>query len=680
MAEVVGEDLGVEAIIRPRVLGLDERGVREVGVVGGVRGGGAGGVAVEKVCDESVLVGVKGRIEGSFVCEGVCLEGVREVLRGSGGVGLGSVEKVLLRVFGAESARRAEEMASSEDVSNLSCKMPYSRRKGSVRGSKGGGETLKWKPLGKVGRIVVSDEIFEKCCAVKSVEELPVRPLPPLEEELSSYSFSEELERMFEWYVGQGFGRVSPRAPNTGVYVKVKPDGSKLQIISDRSAANHRDVWKPKSFRMFRADDLKKLLRGLKDVWFFAFDVSNFFHSFVVPKLMRERVPTIYRNVSCSGDISAIEADRLVFGSSFSPVVSHAAACDLLGVKDTVFSKKERDWRKELAEESWCEEDVSGMYADDLLEGSVDVERARERYLRKIECFVKVGCGIKESAVVEAVQALEFAGKSYCGRASCPKIGNTKKNKLKCVALFLAIVKIGFSRDLVESLVGSICFLGSHSGWCFPFLNRCSSFVGGLDCSAKELTADLLCALSVALCPWTPFSQFRWDHGCDNEKFVFVDAQNDFGRFGVVWFVEGAWRFVSCTIPAKFCGSQQCAELYGVKKAIGMALNRIGREFVLVSDSVGSLEVLCRMKMATKSWRRNQLLRSMVRDWMGKDFLIHLLWVPSEHNPADEGSRRSEKEGRFEGLFEGEMVRVFEEGVCLSRSQFYCRSGSGCAL
>jgi hypothetical protein len=62
-----------------------------------------------------------------------------------------------------------------------------------------------------------------------------------------------------------------------------------------------------------------------------------------------------------------------------------------------VFSKRERDWRKELAEESWCEEDASGMYADDLLEGSVDVKRARERYLRKIECFVKVGCGIKES-------------------------------------------------------------------------------------------------------------------------------------------------------------------------------------------------------------------------------------------------------------------------------------------
>jgi hypothetical protein len=648
--------------------GCVEMGVKEEARGGEVREEASGDGVEERVVD------VCGGLTSSYECEGVEIDGVKKVLRENGSCGSVGVVGVLAGVVGSVAARRAEILSLSKEARDLSCKLPYSAGKGKGLSR---GEEVKWKPLGKVGRIEVSDEVFERCCERKEDEEMAEGDLPSIEEELRSYGFSEELSRMFEWYEKEGFGELCEEEPNTGVYVKVKPDGSKLQVISDRSAANLRDRWKPRSFRMFRAGDVKRLLRTRRDVFFFSFDVSNFFHSFVVPELMRKRVPTIYRKVDCEGAISAIEAGRLVFGSWFSPVVSHVAACDFLGLKDTVFSRCNRDWRKELSEEVWCEEDGSGIYVDDFLEASCDLEKAGERYRWKRRKFEEAGCGIKESSIIEGVQALEFAGKAYCGKASCPRIGNTEKNKTKIVALLMVVERIGLTRDLVESLVGSISFIGSLTGWCFPFLNRCSCFVRGVDFPHSELRSDLICALAVALIPWTPFSQFRWDHGFEREKHVFVDAQNDFGRFGVVWFLDGAWRFISCTIPKKFCGSQQCAELYGVKKAIGMALDKIGWEFVIVSDSVGSLEVLCRMKMATKSWRRNQILRSMVKDWIGKEFLIHVLWVPSEFNPADEGSRRSEPEGRFEGLFEGGMEKVFESGVCLSRSEFYCRGGPG---
>jgi hypothetical protein len=69
---------------------------------------------------------------------------------------------------------------------------------------------------------------------------------------------------------------------------------------------------------------------------------------------MREAVPTFYRWVQADGEILGVVALRLVFGGSFSPVVSEATISELFGIPDTVFEKRERVWREDFCYRIGC--------------------------------------------------------------------------------------------------------------------------------------------------------------------------------------------------------------------------------------------------------------------------------------------------------------------------------------
>jgi hypothetical protein len=532
-----------------------------------------------------------------------------------------------------------------------------------------------WKPLGVVAEIEVSEETFQRC-----VSEKDEAPEPVVLDGLAKYRYDAEIDRMFGWYVGNGFGRVVDREPNTGVYVKMKVDGSKVQVISDRSLANEGDPVRAKSFEMFGPEDMKRIMRKQCDIFFSGFDISNFFHGFVVSKSMRERVPVLYRWVKEGGEVVCVEALRLVFGSKLSPVISHSAACNILGIPDSVFVKSLEQKIARWANWDTESSDVSGMYVDDFLEASTTQGRSWERAKNKMSVLDGAGCGFKDSASMREVRLCEFAGRRYCGKAECLTIGNTESNKVKGVAMMIKVLEGAFDKEAVESFVGSISFLGMVRGWCFPFLNRakewCLGKMEGL--SKKDLVEDLFQALVVACIPWSPRCQVRWFVGSqDRTKFIFTDAQVDFGRMGLVWWVNGVWCELSLAIPAKYLGSQQSAELYAIKKAVGFGMNEIGREFVVVSDSVGSILALCRPNMGIANWRRNQLLRSMVKDQVGKDLMIWCAWIQSASNPADNGSRVTSKERRIAGVYEGDMESVFSPGTILSKTEFYNRACSG---
>jgi hypothetical protein len=391
---------------------------------------------------------------------------------------------------------------------------------------------------------------------------------------------------------------------------------------------------------------------------------------------MRKLAPTIYQWKKTDGSVQNIEALRLVFGSSFSPAVSHAAGCEVLGMTDTIYDKSVEGSKTKTCEEKECSLDESVMYIDDFLEASVTKERAGERFEYKKRCFENHKCGIKQSAVFEGVMELDFAGKSLCGRKECARIGNTRKNKVKCIALLLWIIRRGITKESVESLVGSLCFLGSHLGWVFPFLNRAAEWCHGDESFRPEdILADLTIGLVVAVIPWSPKMQIMWAKGClDDKKCIYVDAQNDFGRFGMVWWNGCKWRVRSVRIPKKYCCSQQCAELYGLKKAIGFGKNFFGREFTVAGDSIGSLHAICRFNMASRAWRRNQLFRAIIRDLFGEELMIWLLWIESKWNPADGGSREVCKKRLVEKDYEESLDGVFER--CMGRTNFYSRTGT----
>jgi hypothetical protein len=247
------------------------------------------------------------------------------------------------------------------------------------------------------------------------------------------------------------------------------------------------------------------------------------------------------------------------------------------------------------------------------------------------------------------------------------------------MALLFVVWASALCKVVVESLIGSISYLGCQHGLCLPFLNRANCWMRGvLAVEEREVKKDLVEAFIVACVPWTPCSELVWCRGdCDWCKWLFVDAQNDYGRYCIVWWNGHCWMEVSDTIPNKFCDSQQTAELFGVLKAIGLGLSLFGKEFLVVSDSVGSICSLCRLSMATKSWRRNQLLRKIVRDLLGKEYWIGCFWIASEFNPADKGTRMEGCVSRVEKVCEMEMESVFKEGVCLDKAQFFNRVSSG---
>jgi hypothetical protein len=607
---------------------------------------------------------------------------VKEALRKNGWEEGGWYEKVLTGVFGCEMMKEARKLEGEKDWMDLGASRSYMNQ-GKGKGSwkrkmtKSSEETIAWVPLGVIGEMTISDETFSRCCKEKEVLVGNEEARKVIVESLNSYKHSFEIDKMFEWFLEMGFGVVTEKEANTGIYVKIKPDGSKLQIISDRSAANKFDGVGPLSFRLSTVEKMKKILSSGMDVWFYSFDISNFFHSFIIPDLMRELAPTIYQWKKLDGSVQNIEALRLVFGSSFSPVVSHAAGCEVLGTNDTVFDKSAEGNKSRTYEEIHCSFDESLMYIDDFLEASVVKERARERFEDKRERFKNHGCGIKQSAVFEGVMGLDFAGKSLCGRNGCARIGNTRKNKVKCIALLLWVIRRGLTKECVESLVGSLCFLGSHLGWVFPFLNRAAEWCHGEESfRPDDLLSDLTIGLVVAAIPWSPKLQIMWAKGClDDKKCIYVDAQNDFGRFGMVWWDGFEWRTRSVRIPKKYCCSQQCAELYGLKKAIGFGKNTFGREFTVAGDSIGSLHAICRFNMASRAWRRNQLFRAIIRDLFGEELMIWLLWIQSEWNPADGGSREVSEKRSSEKTYEGSLDGVFER--CMGRTDFYSRAGSG---
>mmetsp|Transcript_43015 Transcript_43015/g.60327 ORF Transcript_43015/g.60327 Transcript_43015/m.60327 type:complete len:601 (+) Transcript_43015:735-2537(+) len=583
-----------------------------------------------------------------------------------------SATTLLSQVFGAKLLGEAETLMQESDWCDLICEPPY-RRKGVYRcKNPKASQKLDWKPIGIVGEIYIDDDVFSRCI-VRREESQQFDP-----ESILSYHSSEAIDNMFYWYIKNGYGVLSDKVPNTGLYVKMKLDGSKLQIISDRSNANKADEIRPRSFKLFSPEDMKCIMRKRVDLWFFSFDISNFFHSFVVSKLMRVLCPTLYRWARQNGSCVTVEALRLVFGSSFSPIVSHGTACKLLGIPDTIYDKSFEEHLKVLIKRDIDLDSLFGMYIDDFIFAATSLEKAGVDYHKFKQKFLDANCGIKESSIKEAVRKIEYAGKVYCGKAACTMIGNSEKNKRKVMAHILSCVKNGLTKDKVESLIGSIAYLGVATAWCLPYLSRCRLWVDNkLQTSEDSIIEDLVSAMTFACIPWSPMCQIRWFNGqSEVKKLIFVDAQNLFGRFGLIWWNGSVWMERSVKIPKKFCDSQQTAELFALKKAIGFGLNVIGQEITVISDSASSLFSITKFKMASHCFRRNQILRKLASELVLRNATIWLLWVASDLNPADQGSRVSSDYPLLEREFSGDVENVFIKGLCIGRTDYLNRVGS----
>jgi hypothetical protein len=159
---------------------------------------------------------------------------------------------------------------------------------------------LEWTPLGEVGRIVVSENTLFSVMKATTPEVLA----PDFPGFFQRYKFQKPVCDMADWMVHEGLASYTEDQPNTTVFVKVKPDGSKLQVIADASLRNKSIPFDPKNFVLFSPEHAKPVMREPGPTFIWTFDISNFFHAFVLPQWFHENIPVILRIPESDGEVS----------------------------------------------------------------------------------------------------------------------------------------------------------------------------------------------------------------------------------------------------------------------------------------------------------------------------------------------------------------------------------------
>jgi hypothetical protein len=499
-------------------------------------------------------------------------------------------------------------------------------------------DQLSWVPLGEVGKYIIGEDTLLSVLSKGTPEVVD----PDFEDFFKKYRFQKPVCDMADWLLEKGLATVTLEPPNTGVYVKVKPDGSKLQIIADASLRNKSIGLKPRNFVLFSPEHVKPVMREPGKTFFFTFDASNFYYAFVLPQWFQDNIPVILRIPDEDGGARSLRCSRAAFGDKISPVLTHQALSDMLGFPSTVYVKGTEPRPHPCP---WLDErrDVSGIYIDDMIEISKDCQAAETRYQYKREKIRERDIPVKPSSVNEGVVDCEFAGKRYSGKADAQFIGNTKRNSAKLVALaMLTVSRIKISSDEIRSLIGSFAFGTCHHKRALPFLAALSQRVTE-GCQSINLSTalkmDILISLQLVLLPWSPESEIRWDGFKPNDPTVIVDASFKDKLVGIYLFDGNECWVGSFSIPTKFADSQQTAELYGLILALKRGWERFGPNFNVVADSASSVSSTTNIKMSALPLVRNLLIRKVVRWSFMREMKISLSWTDTKHNLADIPSR-----------------------------------------
>ena len=505
-------------------------------------------------------------------------------------------------------------------------------------------KALEWKPLGIVGCFEVDFDTFEDAI----VHRTEVSPDPGFQ--LDSYKYSAVVVEMALWLEANKIWRRDySLRPNTGVFVKLKTDGTKLQVISDARGYNSELDFYCKSFCLCQPDDVKPILRCEDTVFFSSFDISNFFHGMVLPRQIIEKYPVVTKVIMEDGSIVPFVSNRFVFGACYSPVVTHLALCRKLGWKPTVFDKSKEE-RPQIA----MSDPFKTAFIDDVLIASTEREKSISEKRRAQQVLRECKFSFKETSDHEGVSCIDFAGKFYDGVNH--EILNTNKNMAKAMGLCILLSCTDSSRNSfarIPSFIGSISFLTSHHRKAFCFLNRLNKKFISNDLSpfSKKEVDDMLTSFKLACSPWSARREIVWTDFDFDIPCIFVDGSHKFGLIGVVVSYDvrnpNATAFsYSFKVPTKYMDDQQSVELYGGKRALFLAQQFGWNVFSIVQDSVTSLMSLHHPKMVTGSKRRNDLVRSIIlrlENW--GDFRVKLAYLASENHPADEFSHSVGKGG-----------------------------------
>ena len=132
---------------------------------------------------------------------------------------------------------------------------------------------------------------------------------------------------------------------------------------------------------------------------------------------------------------------------------------------------------------------------------------------------------------------------------------------------------------------------------------------------------------------------------------IFVDSSFTDGLCGIIIQTPTWTKFIRYSIPTVFSSDQQAAELWGLCKAIKVALFFGLSNPIIIGDNTGALYDLISLKSPTRRWWRILILQqiSLLLSQRGEDLgYVSLRWIPGTVMPADILSRNFvHKIGKF---------------------------------
>ena len=285
-------------------------------------------------------------------------------------------------------------------------------------------------------------------------------------------------------------------------------------------------------------------------------------------------------------------------------------------------------------------EDIEkGIYIDDGLSFGPSTEELSTYVKEVLQHLEHNGYIISPKSQPEPTLSKEFIGKLY---ANC-FIGNTEARAARLLMMTTIIVQAPYlSHTFLKKLMGSdvyaVCHHSSYA--CLGFLRYILAH-GGYMKPDMKFRASMCAVAATALKAWTGQGFFLDDN--PQGPMIFIDGSRQ--MVGIIAFVPSTneWMMESVPLPQWMMSRsgekrQQLSELFASLAAIRFCLRHGISSFVIVMDSLGTLQTLLKGSTAF-DLGRSKILNKIQFLVNKKNLRIQLAYVPSEWNPADFPSR-----------------------------------------
>jgi len=460
-----------------------------------------------------------------------------------------------------------------------------------------------WKPIGEVGFHCLHPYFVNNAIDVDSDVKVrrgwaAPRPLFPSEEEskmvvdLLSAGVIDEID--------PGLAGSEPTLyPTLNLSLRDK-NATKSLVVADCRWLIAQSVFAPKPFRLPKLE----ALYGRGEMWFAKIDLSNAYHSVVLPDDLSSCFCFVV-----GGRI--FRWKRLPFGWDRSPHIFQDLMCSIM-----------RGRRVVVVGSSIL------VYLDDVLVVGSSPASVGLTVFNVVKELVAEGFIISPKSELEPSQSISWLGKDICCSGARVCVTTSESTLLLCIALIAFVSGKKGPARLLRTLCGLLCWAASHCKLPLPWLQHSHLAMLANARSLPQTAKDHLCVAIEAASKSYSCMPTGWvgaapvdllcflkaqpvlpgvgDGFCTPMVapwIVFTDAAAAVGRFGIValYFIRGcvfsvAW---SLPLPRALCGTdcQQTAELYAIKVCVSKFLP--WGDVRIVSDSSSSIHSC--LKMSTKA-------------------------------------------------------------------------------